>query len=295
MGIIIDGKAVSAQIRGELKKKAQGIHEIERVDPSLAIILIGDNEDSARYVRLKSKACEEIGIKCHQYILPEAIDESEVINLITHLNENPEVHGILVQLPLPHGFNEDKIISTVSLDKDVDGIHPENLGRMLTQQGHYFKPCTPAGCLELINRNVDSLEGKNVVIVGRGLLVGRPLAALLMQKRQALNCTVTICNSYTNDLGNITKKADVLIAAAGKPGLITSDMIKEGAVVIDVGITSVEDPIDKKWKLKGDVNFDSVRGKASAITPVPGGVGPMTITMLLSNLIEAWDLQHEKK
>jgi methylenetetrahydrofolate dehydrogenase (NADP+)/methenyltetrahydrofolate cyclohydrolase len=293
MGTIIDGKAVSSEIRIDLKSKAQKIHDEDKTSPSLAVILIGDNENSVKYVRLKNKACEEVGIKCHQYILPENIEESEVLSLLGHLNENPEVHGILVQLPLPEQFNEDKIISAIDLKKDVDGIHPENLGRLLTQQGHFFKPCTPAGCLELINRNIDSLEGKHVVIVGRGLLVGRPLAALLMQKKEALNCTVTVCNSFTKDLGYITLKADVLVAAAGVPKLITSEMIKNNAVVIDVGITAIEDPAEKgRWRLKGDVDFDNVKEKASAITPVPGGVGPMTITMLLANVIEAWQLQH---
>ncbi len=255
------------------------------INPGLAVILVGDDPASKIYVNNKKKACEEIGIKSFEYILPEKTDEAELLSLINELNQNSEVSGILVQLPLPKHINEKNIINSILPTKDVDAFHPVNVGKIMT--GDYdFVPCTPAGVMELINESGIDVSGKDCVVVGRSNIVGKPQAMLLLHK----NGTVTICHSKTQNLADKTKKADILVAAVGIPEFITGDMIKEGAVVIDVGINRLENK-----KLVGDVHFESAEKAASAITPVPGGVGPMTIAMLMKNTLKAAELAFDTK
>lgn len=276
MAHLIDGKEISLQIKEELKQKA--IEYKERgIEVTLAVIQVGNDPASSVYVGNKKKACEFVGIRSLAYELPEETTQEELISLVNELNERADVNGILVQLPLPSHINEDFVIKTIATEKDVDGFHPQSVGALsIGQKG--FVSCTPAGVIELLKRSNIEIAGKECVVVGRSNIVGKPMALLMLRE----NATVTICHSRTKDLKEVTKRADILIVALGKPRFITSDYVKDGAVVIDVGIHR-----DENNKLCGDVDFADVEGKVEAITPVPGGVGPMTIAMLMNNCIEA--------
>lgn len=277
MGKRIDGKAISQMVKDELKERVKK----ENIDACLAVIQVGDDPASTVYVGNKKKACEHIGIRSLSYELPEGTKEEELLELIGELNGREDVDGILVQLPLPAHMDEDKVIKTIAPEKDVDGFHPQSVGALsIGQPG--FVSCTPAGVIQLLKRSGVEIEGKECVIVGRSNIVGKPMALLMLRE----NATVTICHSRTKDLKEVTKRADILIVAIGKPKFITKDYVKEGAVVIDVGIHRGSDN-----KLCGDVDFEGVEPVASAITPVPGGVGPMTIAMLMNNCVEAKGLQ----
>ena len=277
MAEIIDGKFVSAEVRKNLKTEIESFIKDTGITPGLAVILVGNNPASAVYIRNKHKACLEVGINSYEITLPEQTTEQELISKIDELNGDPDVHGILVQLPLPKHISEEKIINRISPDKDVDAFHPANVGKIVI--GKYdFIPCTPAGIMELLHfYNVD-ITGKECVVIGRSNIVGKPMSLLLL----AENGTVTVCHSRTKELKEVTKRADILVVAIGKPNFVGADMVKPGAVVIDVGINRKED-----GKLCGDVDFEAVSPIASMITPVPGGVGPMTITMLLKNTLTA--------
>lgn len=276
MTVLIDGKAISNQIKNELKEQTADL-KARGITPCLAVILVGKDPASAVYVRNKKKACEYVGIESRSYELDEETTEEKLEALIRSLNADDTVHGILVQLPLPKHLNEEKITGMISPKKDVDGFLPESIGALcLGKEG--FRSCTPEGVIELIKRSGFDIEGKECVVVGRSNNVGKPMAFLLLQE----NGTVTIAHSRTKNLKEITRRADILVAAAGKPRLITEEYVKEGAIVIDVGIHRGED-----GKLCGDVDFDRVKEKMAAITPVPGGVGPMTVAMLMYNCVEA--------
>lgn len=276
MAQIIDGKMISAQIKDELKEKVAA-YKAEGIEVCLAVIQVGSDPASSVYVGNKSKACDYIGIKSLVYKLPEETTQDELIELINKLNEDDTVNGILVQLPLPKHINEDLVIKTISPLKDVDGFHPQSVGALsIGQKG--FVSCTPAGIIELLKRSNIEIAGKECVVVGRSNIVGKPMAMLLLRE----NGTVTICHSKTKDLKEVTKRADILVVAIGKPKFITADYVKEGAVVIDVGIHRLEGK-----KLCGDVDYDDVAPHCSAITPVPGGVGPMTIAMLMNNCVSS--------
>jgi methylenetetrahydrofolate dehydrogenase (NADP+)/methenyltetrahydrofolate cyclohydrolase len=276
MAKIIDGKAIAAQIRGELKEEVAKLKE-NGITPGLTVILVGNNPASESYVRGKMRACEEVGIASQVIRMPESVSEEELLAKIRELNQAPDVDGILVQLPLPKQISELKVIATISYEKDVDGFHPESVGRMMIGLDT-FLPCTPHGIMQLLSRSGISVAGKHAVVVGRSNIVGKPISMLL----QRADATVTMCHSRTVDLPSFTRQADILIAAVGRAGLITAEHVKEGAVVIDVGINRTEE-----GKLVGDVDFASVEPKVSAITPVPGGVGPMTIAMLLYNTVQS--------
>ncbi len=276
MAKIIDGKAISLQIKDELKERAAELKRNGRT-VTLAVIQVGADPASCVYVRNKKKGCEYIGIESLSYELPETATEEELLTLIKELNQKKEVNGILVQLPLPKHINEDRVIRTIDPRKDVDGFHPQSVGALCIGQPG-FVSCTPAGIIQLLKRSKVEIAGKECVIVGRSNIVGKPMALLLLRE----NATVTIAHSKTVNLKEVTKRADILIAAVGKPKMITADYVKEGAVVIDVGINR-----DENGKLCGDVDFDDVEPVCSAITPVPGGVGPMTIAMLLYNCMES--------
>ncbi len=290
---IIDGKAVAARIRAEIKQRvaervAQGLPR-----PGLATVLVGDDPASHTYVRMKQKACAEVGIESFGYKLPADASQEEVEALVERLNADPKVHGILVQLPLPKHLDDERVLSKISIEKDVDGFHPINIGR-LAQKGRQplFVPCTPAGVMVLLEEAGVNLEGANAVVLGRSNIVGMPMALLLVRA----NATVTICHSRTKDIPAHTREADVVIAAVGRPHMVKADWVKPGAVVIDVGVNRVDDPTAKKgYRLVGDVDFDAVKEVAGAITPVPGGVGPMTIAMLLQNTLRAAELQDAKR
>ncbi len=284
---IIDGKRIAAEIRADLKVHIDELARKHKVVPGLAVILVGENPASQVYVRMKKRACEELGIRSFAWEADESCTERQLLNQIRKFNEDERVHGILVQLPLPRHIDEQKILNAVDPSKDVDGFHPINVGRMLIGE-KTFLPCTPHGCQQLLVRSGFDPSGKHIVIVGRSNIVGKPLAAILMQKAAGANATVTVCHSRTKKLAAITKQADILVAAIGVPEFVKSHMVKEGAVVIDVGVNRVEDPsADKGYRLVGDVDFAAVSRKARAITPVPGGVGPMTITMLMQNTVES--------
>ena len=284
---ILSGTDLSAEIRSEVAAGVIEMQEKHGVTPGLAVVLVGDDPASAVYVNNKQRACEQAGLFSDSARLPGSSTVDEILAAVRRFNQDPRVHGILVQLPLPDSIDQHRIIETIDPDKDVDGIHPYNLGKLL-QGRPVFAPCTPAGIVELLVRNGHDPEGANVVICGRSDIVGKPLAALLMQRGRGGNATVTVCHTRTRDLANVTQGADVLVAAIGRPEAITADMVKDGAVVIDVGINRVDDATARRgYRLKGDVHFDSVSQKASAITPVPGGVGPMTIAMLLVNTLTA--------
>jgi 5,10-methylene-tetrahydrofolate dehydrogenase/methenyl tetrahydrofolate cyclohydrolase len=289
---IIDGKAIAAALKEELKEKvAQRVAQGKPV-PGLATVLIGENPASQVYVRMKKRNCEKIGIRSFSIELPGDITQEEAEQAVRDLNENPEINGILVQLPLPSHLNEEKILDTIRIEKDVDGFHPLNTGR-LAQRGRnpLFVPCTPDGCIYLLEKMDIELEGANAVVIGRSNIVGMPLALLLIKK----NATLTLCHSRTKDIEEICRKADIVMAATGVPELVKKDWIKPGAVVIDVGMNRVEDDSEKGYRLVGDVAYDEVSEVASAITPVPGGVGPMTIAMLLRNTVRAAEMQDEMK
>jgi len=283
---IIDGKQVAADMRAELKEEVARLKK-QGIVPGLGVILVGEDPASRSYVTAKERTCEEIGIYSDDNRLPEETSQEELIALVEKMNKDPKIHGILVQLPLPKHLNEAEVLLTIDPDKDVDGFHPTNVGKMVVGE-KAFLPCTPHGVIQLLVRSGVTIEGANVVIVGRSNIVGKPLANMLIQKQKNRNATVTICHTRTKDLAYQTKQADIIIAAAGRPNTITADMVKDGVVVIDVGVNRVEDATKKSgYRLVGDVDFEAVKEKASLITPVPGGVGPMTITMLLYNTVES--------
>lgn len=277
MATRIDGKEISQMVKDELRERVKK----EKIEATLAVIQVGSDPASTVYVGNKKKACEYIGIRSLAFELPEETKEEELLDLVRELNDREDVDGILVQLPLPTHMDEDKVIQTISPKKDVDGFHPQSVGALsIGQPG--FVSCTPAGVIQLLKRSGVEIEGKECVIVGRSNIVGKPMALLMLRE----NATVTVCHSRTKDLKEVTRRADILIVAIGKPGFITKEYVKEGAVVIDVGIHRGADN-----KLCGDVDFEGVEPVASAITPVPGGVGPMTIAMLMNNCVEAKGLQ----
>jgi methylenetetrahydrofolate dehydrogenase (NADP+)/methenyltetrahydrofolate cyclohydrolase len=286
---IIDGKKISAEIKEGLKEKINRLKEKGRV-PGLAAVLVGDNPASQIYVNMKVKACGEIGILSEVSRYPKDLPESELLDKIRELNLQKHIHGILVQFPMPPQISEEKVILTIDSRKDVDGFHPFNVGMMVAGKPT-FLPCTPFGIQELMIRSGHDPAGKHVVILGRGSLVGRPLAIMLFQKAKGANATVSVCHTGTKNIAEITRQADILIAAMGKARFVTKDMVKPGVVVIDVGTNRIEDPSTKSgYRLVGDVDFDAVSQVASAISPVPGGVGPMTIAMLLSNTVRSCEM-----
>ncbi len=285
MGEIIDGKQVAESIRGGLSQEIDDLQSHHGVTPGLAAVLVGDDPASHVYVRMKEKACAKVGIQSRKIEKPADISQNELLELVHELNDDDEIHGILVQLPLPDHIDQDVILNAVDTNKDVDGFHPMNLGMMMSAK-HWdelprFIPCTPAGCIELIESTGTDIEGQNAVVIGRSVIVGKPVAMLLLAKQ----ATVSICHSRTKDLAAATRDADILVVAAGKTGLVSGDMIKDGAVVIDVGTNRVDADNEKGYVLKGDVDFDDAKDVVGHITPVPGGVGPMTITMLLKNTV----------
>ncbi len=282
---IIDGKAIAAALRQEVAEGVKALVASGADKPGLATVIVGEDPASQTYVRMKRKACEELGIESFGYTLSADVSQEEVEQLVADLNANPKVHGILVQLPLPAGLDEEAILRAISIEKDVDGFHPINIGR-LAQKGRepLFVPCTPAGCITLLKKAGAKLEGAEAVVVGRSNIVGMPAALLLVKE----NATVTICHSRTQDLPAVCRRADVLIAAIGRPEMIKGDWIKKGAYVIDVGVNRVDDPNAKRgYRLVGDVEFETAKEVAAAITPVPGGVGPMTIAGLLHNTLRS--------
>lgn len=281
MAQIIDGKAISAKVKEEVKAEVAR----DGLNVGLAVVIVGDDPASRVYVNNKKKACEFCGIKSFEYALPKETTEKELLELVDTLNADSSVNGILVQLPLPEHIDEKRVIERISPLKDVDAFHEQNVGKIMI--GNYaFLPCTPAGCMELIHSTGVSVAGKECVVIGRSNIVGKPMAMLLLHE----NGTVTVCHSKTKDLAEVCRRADILVAAVGRPNFVTADMVKEGAVVIDVGINRLD-----TGKLCGDVKFDEVSEKASYITPVPGGVGPMTIAMLMKNTVTAWRIQNEKR
>ena len=283
---IISGPEVSAEIYGELRERIEKLKS-EGTTPGLAVILVGDDPASQVYVRNKGRKCEELGMHSETIVLPKETTEEELLARIDALNKDPSIHGFLVQLPLPKHIDEDKVIEAIDPSKDVDGFHPMNVGRMLIGKPG-FLPATPAGVQQMLVRSGVETAGRHVVIVGRSNIVGKPMAALLVQRGFGADATVTIVHSKTKDLASITRQADILIVAIGKPRFVTADMVKDGAVVIDVGTNRIDDPTHPKGsRLVGDVDFDNVKEKVSAITPVPGGVGPMTICMLMANAVKA--------
>ena len=279
MAKIIDGKQISLDIKNELKEKVAKYKE-QGIEITLVVVKVGNDPASAVYVRNKEKACEYVGINSKTLALPEETTEEELLNVVKELNEDKNVNGILVQLPLPKHIDESKVLLTIDSTKDVDGFHPVNVGKMVIGEDT-FLPCTPAGIIEMIKRTDIDIEGKECVVIGRSNIVGKPMAMLMLKE----NATVTIAHSRTKDLKDVTKRADIIVAAIGKAKFVTADYVKEGAVVIDVGMDR-----DENGKLCGDVDFESVSKVASAITPVPGGVGPMTVTMLLVNCLRSVEL-----
>jgi methylenetetrahydrofolate dehydrogenase (NADP+)/methenyltetrahydrofolate cyclohydrolase len=283
---IIDGKQVAAEMREELKIQVAELTQ-KGVRPGLGVILVGDDPASRSYVTAKERACEEIGIYSDDNRLPADASQEDVLALVAKMNADPKIHGILVQLPLPKHIDDKVVLYAVDPEKDVDGFHPFNVGQMVIGQ-KTFLPCTPHGCVQLLRRSGVRTAGAHVVVVGRSNIVGKPVANMLLQKQEHANATVTVCHTGTRDMGYFTRQADILIVAAGRPRTVTADMVKDGAVVIDVGVNRVPDAARKSgYRLVGDVDFDGVKEKASLITPVPGGVGPMTITMLLYNTVES--------
>lgn len=279
MARIIDGKQISLDIKNELKEKVAKYKE-QGIEITLVVVKVGNDPASAVYVRNKEKACEYVGINSKTLALPEETTEEELLNVVKELNEDKNVNGILVQLPLPKHIDESKVLLTIDSTKDVDGFHPVNVGKMVIGEDT-FLPCTPAGIIEMIKRTDIDIEGKECVVIGRSNIVGKPMAMLMLKE----NATVTIAHSRTKDLKEVTKRADIIVAAIGKAKFVTADYVKEGAVVIDVGMNR-----DENGKLCGDVDFESVSKVASAITPVPGGVGPMTVTMLLVNCLRSVEI-----
>lgn len=285
---IVDGKKLAANLRAEIAERTAKLKAERGVTPGLAVILVGENPASVSYVTAKEKACAEAGMYSREIRLPATVAEEELLNEVRRLNDDPAIHGILVQLPLPKGFDEKKVINAISPEKDVDGFTPVNVGRMLIGE-RCFLPCTPHGILKLIEFSGMDARGKHVVVIGRSNIVGKPVAVLLSRKET--NATVTLCHTGTPDVGKFTRDADVVVVAAGRPGTLTGDMLKPGATVIDVGVNRIPDATRPKgFRLVGDADFDSCAAVAGAITPVPGGVGPMTITMLLWNTLESASL-----
>jgi methylenetetrahydrofolate dehydrogenase (NADP+)/methenyltetrahydrofolate cyclohydrolase len=284
---IIDGKQIAADMRAEMKVELDGLKAAHGLVPGLAVVLVGENPASQVYVRMKKKACDELGVLSIEHNLSADTSEQDLLDLVDQLNNDDRVHGILVQLPLPDHVDENKVLIAIRPDKDVDGFHPVNVGKMLIGEPG-FLPCTPHGVQVLLNRSGVDPSGKHVVVVGRSNIVGKPVAAILMQKKDGANATVTVCHSRTKNLAEVTRQGDILVAAIGRPNMVTADMVKPGAAVIDVGVNRVEDSSKKSgYRLVGDVDFDAVKEVAGSITPVPGGVGPMTITMLMANTIES--------
>lgn len=291
-GTIIDGKAVAADIRAQVAKRVEEL-KAKGVNPALSVILVGDNPASVSYVTGKQKALAEAGMVDKSIHLPESTSEQELLDLIAKLNADPSVHGILVQLPLPKHINEEKVTLAIDPKKDVDGFHPVNMGNLLIGKKG-FLPCTPHGVLILLERAGVQTNGARVAVIGRSNIVGKPMALLLSRKEY--NSTVTLCHTGTKDLASITREADIIIAAAGRPNTVTADMVKDGAAVIDVGVNRIPDASKKSgFRLVGDVDFEAIKEKASVITPVPGGVGPMTIALLMQNTIEAAENAYAQK
>jgi methylenetetrahydrofolate dehydrogenase (NADP+)/methenyltetrahydrofolate cyclohydrolase len=291
---IISGTVVAEQIRAELKVKVQGL-KTKGINPGVVFVRVGEDPASVSYVTGKSKAAEELGILSETIVLPEDTPEQKLLDLVHKLNKDPKFNGVLVQLPLPKHIDADKVLNAIEPEKDVDGFHPVNVGRLLIGDP-YFMPCTPHGVQELLVRSGNNPEGKHVVICGRSNIVGKPVMAILIQKQKGANATVTMVHTGTKDMPKYTRQADILIAAMGKPQVITADMVKEGVVVIDVGVNRIPDATKKSgFRLVGDTDFEAIKEKAKAITPVPGGVGPMTITMLMVNTVRAAEQQAAKK
>ena len=288
MAVLIDGKKIAKDMRDEIASEIQNLKSIG-IKPRLSVILVGEDPASQVYVRNKTRDCESVGIESETLLLPADTSEAELLDRVEALNQDPKVHGILVQLPLPKQIHEGRIIESISPLKDVDGFHPMNVGKLMTGSSEDgFIPCTPAGIVELLMRSGNPPQGKHAVIVGRSNIVGKPLAVLLVRKGPSADATVTICHTRTRDLASITRRADILIAAVGQPEIIRKNMVKPGVVVIDVGMNRIPDAADpKQFKLVGDVHFEEVSRVASAITPVPGGVGPMTRALLLKNTLKA--------
>jgi methylenetetrahydrofolate dehydrogenase (NADP+)/methenyltetrahydrofolate cyclohydrolase len=283
---LIKGAEVAKQIREELQQEIAELKEKHNVVPGLVTVLVGADPASQVYVGSKEKTSKELGIYSERYDLPAETTQEELLKLIDKLNKDPKINGILVQLPLPKHLNEEEVLYAIDPKKDVDGFHPVNVGKLMIGEPDYL-PCTPAGIQQLLIRSGTQIEGAEVVVVGRSNIVGKPIANMLLQKAPGANATVTICHTRTRDISFHTKRADILIVAAGKPKAVTGDMVKDGVVVIDVGVNQVGTTADGKRILEGDVDFESVSKKAKAITPVPGGVGPMTITMLMMNTVRA--------
>jgi len=286
---LISGSEISSSMYNEMRKRIEVLRS-KGIVPGLAVVLVGEDPASQVYVRMKGKKCEELGMHSVTVVLPSDISEKELLKKVDQLNKDSKIHGFLVQLPLPKHINEDKIINAIDPGKDVDGFHPSNVGSMLIGRPS-FLPATPAGVQQMLVRSNISTVGKHVVIVGRSNIVGKPMAAMLVQKGNDADATITVVHSRTKDLGDHTRRADILIVAMGRPKFITADMVKKDAVVIDVGTNRIDDPTSEKGsRLVGDVDFDNVKEIASAITPVPGGVGPMTICMLMMNTVKAAEM-----
>jgi methylenetetrahydrofolate dehydrogenase (NADP+)/methenyltetrahydrofolate cyclohydrolase len=285
---LIDGKAISAQIHAETQTRVLALREKSGITPGITFVRVGEDPASQAYVRMKGSKAAEVGIRSDTIVLKENTPQEELLALIEKLNADPSVHGILVQAPLPKQIREEEIFSAIDYRKDVDGFHPVNVGKLLLGQNPLFKPCTPAGVHELLIRTGVPLSGAEVVILGRGNIVGKPMAAILLQKDQHADATVTLLHSRSKNIADHCRRADILIAAMGQAHFVKAEMVKPGAVVIDVGVNRVDDPqAPKGYRLVGDVDFEAVRQVAGAITPNPGGVGPMTIAMLLSNTVRA--------
>jgi methylenetetrahydrofolate dehydrogenase (NADP+)/methenyltetrahydrofolate cyclohydrolase len=289
--MILDGKGISTKLLAQYQKIVQSLSERK---PSLAVLLVGEDPPSQIYVDRKTKACEHVGFKSIKKRFSESITEKNLLKEISYLNEDAQVDGILVQLPLPSHINPQKVTLAINPDKDVDGFHPLNMGKLLIGDPTGFVPCTPLGIKVLLEKTLSDLTGKHVIIIGRSIIVGKPLAALLMQREPRLNCTVTITNSYSKNLKELVAQGDILVSAVGRPLFVTADMVQEGATVIDVGINRVEEPKNNRgYRIVGDVDFEKVASKSAYITPVPGGVGPMTIAMLIHNTLKSF-MQREK-
>lgn len=282
---LIDGTAIAATIRAEIQSEVEALRKAAGIVPGLATVLVGQRKDSQTYVRMKKRACEEVGIASFGVELSAEISEADLLAEIEALNENPDVHGILVQLPLPAHIDEERILGSISVHKDVDGFHPVNIGRLAMKgRAPGFVPCTPRGCIELLERSGIEIAGRHAVVLGRSNIVGLPVAMLLLHR----NATLTVCHSRTADLPAVVRSADILVAAVGQPEMVRGDWIKPGAAVIDVGINAVDDAsAERGYRLVGDVHFEEAQAVAGALTPVPGGVGPMTIAMLLRNTLDS--------
>jgi methylenetetrahydrofolate dehydrogenase (NADP+)/methenyltetrahydrofolate cyclohydrolase len=288
---LIDGKVISAQIHAETRERTVALREKHGITPGITFVRVGEDPASQAYVRMKGAKAGELGIRSETVVLPETTAQAELLALIDKLNRDPGVHGILVQAPLPRQLKEEEIFSAIDFRKDVDGFHPVNVGKLLLGQNPLFKPCTPAGVHELLIRTGVPISGAEVVILGRGNIVGKPMAAILLQKEKHADATVTVLHSRSRNIGEHCRRADILIAAMGQAHFVKAGMVKPGAVVIDVGVNRVDDPQAKNgYRLVGDVDFEAVREVAGAITPNPGGVGPMTIAMLLSNTVRAAEM-----